>query len=401
MLLVLLLVASALRPALAALPFYPATDPRLQWLGRTLSLPSGSVAFDLEGTTLSFSVANASYIGLNITDATRGGARIGVYLNSNGPFSAGARDPNPAGRAIPGARVAVLLTSPHQALYTLGSGDQIRGLGPRGVRAVRAALLSEWSMTGDSAGALLAVDGVFTDGVLMPAPPRPARRLLVLGDSLSSGVGAGFTVPPSGAPCGAGVAVDDWGQTWNALLCANFSAECEVLAQSGVTITANKVYNLPMSLGYSLGAMGDPAWPAAARAAWDLPAHRPDAVLCELGENDCHALPNCTQGAGLATLRDAYVALAKRLRAAYGGAEIPLLLTLSSHEAGQSAAMAAAIGVLRGEGFARVSLLNATVPDVAPDGSFIGNGCAGHPSQAQNALAFARARPVLAEVLGW
>jgi hypothetical protein len=101
---------------------------------------------------------------------------------------------------------------------------------------------------------------VVTDGVVAPAPPQPARRLLVLGDSLSAGPGAGFTVPPSGAPCGDGVLLNDWANTWNALLCKNFSAACEVIAGSGQTITG-KPYNIPMSYPFALGAMGEPAVP--------------------------------------------------------------------------------------------------------------------------------------------
>lgn len=87
---------------------------------------------------------------------------------------------------------------------------------------------------------------------------------------------------------------------------------------------------------------------------------------------------------------------------AYGGSTaLPLFFTLANHEAGQSAAMHSAIAALSAEGFTKVLLLNATTPNVLPDGTAIDNGCAGHPSAAQNLLAFERARPVVASALGW
>jgi len=242
---------------------YPASlDTYFTWLGRTLMSPAG-VTFDLEGTTLEFTVVNATYIGLSLLDNTNGGARLGVYLDStsgsssissssstssSSPISTksfSTADPNPAGRAIPGLRVATLLTSPFQTLYTLGSGGQISDLNSTtNTIFVRVVNLAEYSMIGSRAGGFnLTITAILTDGVLLPSRSQTNRpRFLVLGDSLSSGVGAGFSVA-SNQFCGAGVAIDDWAQTWNALLCANFSANCEVIAQSGVTIVADTSYN--------------------------------------------------------------------------------------------------------------------------------------------------------------
>ena len=395
MLLLSCLLASAL--AAGAPTSYPAADAsKFTFVGRSLANAStGGVAFDLEGTALLFSVANATFIGLTIDSNTDGGARLGVYFDSEG----GLGDPNPAGAAIPpSARVATLVTSRLQTLYTLGAGAQIRGLGPQGLLRVRVELLTEWSHLADRPGELLTVLAVVTDGAVARAPPQPARRLLVLGDSLSAGPGAGFTVPPSGAPCGDGVLLNDWGATWNALLCRNFSAACEVIAGSGQTITGAS-YNIPMSYPYALGAMGGPSWPADARAPWHSTV---DAVFCELGENDCHSF-NCTDAGGRARLAAAYVALAHTLASSQpAGPALPIFFTLSNHEAGQSAAMADAVAVLQAAGFSRTSLLNGTSPSLDPASKeYIANGCAGHPSAAQNALAFARMQPVVAAALGW
>jgi hypothetical protein len=383
---------------------YPAGDEALfTFVGRHFrpNGSSGGVVFDLEGTALTFGVSNASFIGLEIHSNTSGGSRLGVYLDSeNATAAAGRGDPNPSGGAIPPtARVATLVTSQQQTLYTLGAGDQIRRKGPQGTLRVRVELLTEWSHLGDKPGEVFSIAAVVTDGaVARPAPPQPSRRLLVLGDSLSSGPGAGFTVPPSGAPCGDGVLLNDWGYTWNALLCRNFSAACEVVAQSGATITGGS-YNIPMSLPWALGAMGEPFWPPETRVPWQAPL---DAVLVELGENDCHAF-NCSAPPGRERLGAAYAALAHTLAAAQPrGKALPIFFTLANHEAGQSLAMADAVDTLRSAGFSSVQLLNGTSPNVDPvSGADIANGCAGHPSAAQNTLAFARMQPIVAAVLGW
>lgn len=376
---------------------YPASNPSFfRWEGRTAlsNVTDGGVYFDLEGTALTFEVVNATFIGLNISDATPGGMRLGVYIDSTGY---GYNDPDPSGRAVPGVRVATLLTSPYQSLYTLGSGGQIKGLNTTSnTVAVRVVNLAEWSMIGDTNAGVLTVVAIVTDGILLPAPAPKLRRFLVLGDSLSSGVGCGFTVPPSGAPCGAGVLVDDWSATWNALVCANFSASCEVIAQSGATIVANTNYNIPMSIPYALGAMGSREWPVASRVVWKAADARVDAILIELGENDEHS--NVTD----TTLTDAYVNLVKHLALSYGPPEIPTFFVTPNHEAGQSRAMILAVNNLTQQGFNSVYYVDGTSPNIDPiTNTTIDNGCAGHPSAAQSIFAFKKIQLAMSGVLGW
>lgn len=220
----------------------PAAGPDVLLLGRHAPGPNGSVLIDVEGASASVVIANATFVGALVKDTTTGGAKLGSFINTN-LSAAGVSDPNPSANAMPNLRVATFLTSPYQTLYTMGSGGQIAGL----IVVYTLQLLSEWEFIGDSGGsAVLTFEGFVTDGVVLPPPARPTRRIVVLGDSLSSGVGAGFDVPASGAACGAGVAEDDVGPTYGMRLCGNFSAECEVVAGSGITITANANYNLPL-----------------------------------------------------------------------------------------------------------------------------------------------------------
>ena len=106
---------------------------------------------------------------------------------------------------------------------------------------------------------------------------------------------------------------------------------------------------------------------------------------------------------GRETLAAAYVALAHTLSTTQPlGTRLPIFFTLANHEAGQSLAMGDAVASLRAAGFSAVFLLNGTSPDVDPvTGGGIANGCAGHPSAAQNVIAAARMRPIVAAALGW
>ena len=221
----------------------PALNPQqVLLLGRYAPGPNNSVLVDVEGFSASITIANASFVGVLIADTTYGGAKLGSFINTNVSLGEGLNDPNPSGNAMPNLRVATFLTSQQQVLYTMGSGGQIQDL----TATYTIQLLSEWEMIADRAGTeVLAIQGFLTDGVVLAPPVRPTRRIVVLGDSLSSGVGAGFNVPSSGAACGSGVAEDDVGPTYGMLLCGNFSAECEIVAGSGITIT-NKGYNLPL-----------------------------------------------------------------------------------------------------------------------------------------------------------
>ena len=390
------LLAAALAAALSthAAPitqYRVGDDSKFLWTGRYLHRGDGSVVTDVEGASLSFVVANASFVGLALNDTTNGGAKLGVWMDTNVSVPGLLADPNPAGRAMPFLRVATLLTSSHVPLYVLGSGGQISGL----VVRYTVQLLSEWQMIGGSGpDSVLAFVAIATDGVLLPAPARKTRRLVVLGDSLSSGVGCGFDRPANGAPCGDGVPVDDSSTAWGSVLCDLLDAECEVLAASGITIFEDKGYNLPLVFPYALGSMFS-SWPAASRVAWGFAQHPADAILLELGENDEHASPPPTPAA----LAAAFEGFVETILSSYGRADLPIFLTIANHEAGQSSAMKIAVSNLVGRGV-KATFLNATSPNEV-NGSSIDVGCAGHPSGAQARLAAERAAPIVSAVLGW
>jgi lysophospholipase L1-like esterase len=395
--------AAAALAAAAPAVLVPAADPRIRVVGRRLPAPGGAGALliDWEGTFAQFTVANATAVSLVFTDASEGGARFGVTTvtlqggGGGGAAGAGAGDPDPHAAAIPGLRTSIVVTTAGTGVaYPIGTRTAVGGL----TATFTATLLTEPNFVGDvSPNATLAFDGVLTDGVVLPAPPAAARRMEIVGDSLTAGYGAGFDDPGSPpAPCGGGVLVNDVQNTYGALLCANFSADCVFEAVSGITLFTGRP-TLPETWAYELGSMVGDGW-AAARVPANTSRFVPDAILTNLGENDwgggnCGASPKC-----VADFTAAYVAWVKTLSAAYGddGAKrITYFATIGPHERGQSAGILPAVAQLAGEGY-RVTFLNATV-----DQSLYPPGCGGHPGPTIHRASFLAARPVIAAVMGW
>ena len=415
----LLLAAAAVRVAApttaAASVDYAITDARVRLVGRRVPAASGSggVSVDWEGSRASFSVANASFVGVRVSDETERGARFAVLFdNRAGP---GASD------QAPGLRVQTLLTTPgRNVLYTLASRAPISGE----TATFSLVLLTEPSFIGDSSAAqALTLEGVTTDGVLLPQPqPRTSRRMEFLGDSLTAGYGSGFDAPipaDGSAPpaCGAGTMINDYENSYAALLCESFGAECHTEAQSGITISLGTP-NLPQLWELELGSMM--SWANATRAPFSPAGFTPDAVLINLGENDANADAHCyTDPACTARVATAFVSFVQRINAVYGPPAVQrtFFLTIAPHEKGQHAAILPAVAQLVALGVDAV-FLNATV-----NGSVSGCECfltlararaslprltlifaltgGGHPGPTTHKLAFERARPQIAAKMGW
>lgn len=160
---------AALFAAGASAPsFVPATSDSISWVGRRVPTADGGMLFDWEGVELRFTVDSASIVALNITDVSESGTRLAVYLDMN---------------ALPGFRVATLITSPYQSIYTLASGQSIKGE----TVTYRVVNLIEPQFIRDGASNPLQIDGVWTDGTMKAPPAKPSRRIEFLGDSLTAG----------------------------------------------------------------------------------------------------------------------------------------------------------------------------------------------------------------------
>jgi hypothetical protein len=397
-----LCMAAASSAHLSAPVSIPASDARIRWVGRRVLAPSGGYTVDWEGTQAMFTVTNATTIAVKISDTTGSGARIGVWVQNAGSASSSSssltpRDPNPSGDEVPNFRVATLITGPGAGLtYQLGSRAAIAGE----TQTWTLVVLTEPSFIKDSApDSILTIDAVVTDGRLLPAPQPSARRIEFLGDSLTAGYGAGFDAPVNASSggylsCGAGELINDVSMTYGALLCANFSADCNWEAVSGVTLMAGNP-NLPMYWAVELGGMLE--WKSGVLPFNATLDATPQAVVVNLGENDWNA--NCgSTPACIAKFTAAYVAFVEHLSAAYGDAaakSIRFFATIGPHEKGQSVGILPAVAQLQGLGY-KASFLNATV-----DSSLYPPGCGGHPGPSIHRASFEAAQPVIAAAMGW
>lgn len=296
-------------------------------------------------------------------------------------------DPNPYSDASPSLRSLTFVTGPGQRIpYTLGSRSAIANQ----TASYTVVLLTEGSFIQDSDdSASLIVEGFVTDGVVIPVPrPSTSRRIEFLGDSLTAGYGSGFDFPPNARACGAGVLINDWLNSYGALLCANFSAECTTEAVSGITLfTGNP--NLPKIWDFEL---------LHRSTAYNASRFVPDAVVINLGENDWNA--NCGNSSTcISEFTAAYVTFVEHIANTYQkAASSPSLnqtffLTIGPHEKGQSVGILPAVSALQEKGINAV-FLNATVSGLV-------SGCGGHPGPTIHRAAAARAWPVIAQVMGW
>lgn len=279
-----LLAAASAAAAAPALTYVPISSPSVRWLGRRVAMPAvvppravdaaaaapanGTTVFaiDWEGTEAELGVERATVVAALILDSSGGNSRFAAYLSTINTTEAaavavggGVADPDPSANAVPGLRTTLLTTSAVQTVYVLASGPILTAL-PGGVR-VRLQLLTEPSFIGDDEAGPLQLAGFLTDGAVLPPRPLAARRLEILGDSLTAGYGAGFddpVAPPAGGPpgpppplpaplqpCGGGVPINDVSLTYGARLCAAFAADCSWAAVSGVCIMAHPGGNLP------------------------------------------------------------------------------------------------------------------------------------------------------------
>jgi hypothetical protein len=102
--------ATSLCAASAAVRSFPLADASaFLWQGRYFAPPdgSGSVLADVEGASFTATVFDARVIALVLNDSTAGSARLAVTLTAPG---------------IPTFRIATLVTSSLQSVYTLASG---------------------------------------------------------------------------------------------------------------------------------------------------------------------------------------------------------------------------------------------------------------------------------------
>jgi lysophospholipase L1-like esterase len=207
-------------------------------------------------------------------------------------------------------------------------------------------------------------------GELLPSPPRFARRLEVIGDSISAGYGN------TGCPFSA--ATEDGFAVYGPVAARALDADIHVEAYSGRGLARNYDGStdglLPELYGLAI--------PEDDTSIWDHGAWTPDAVVVNLGTNDFNA------GVDPGVYVTAYVGFVNRLRGYF-----PNALILCAVNGAGDAFSTPIDQVLTAVGDARVQKINLDSPNWS--------GCDGHPNvvadQAMAGVLVAR----LQQELGW
>jgi len=378
-LLLLLLAASPPRAAPApAAAFLPAASPLAQWSGRFASDASGAVAMDWGGTSVSFVVegAGASVTLLaNVTLYAQDAARVAVFVND--------------------VDSANLFVSADAASYLVAAAL------PLPVNNVTLVYASEPGQSGASRadGRVVRFLGFSAGGggAFAPPPPPRARRIDVVGDSMTAwgdydrleAVGGALSLGTGCPRAYAPLLGSSQSATWAAFLARCFRANASTTAWSGRGLA----HNSGCAPGALLPELYQRTFGSSAAEPWNFAATaRPDLVLIFLGTNDYYC--NETTDAGFTA---AMLDFMRNVTAAYAASPGParsrfMLGVGPMSPRAPLAALLAAVAAGAAEGLA-VSLLdmrNATL-----------DGCGGHPGPSGQWELALQAAPQIREAMGW
>lgn len=191
-----------------------ATDSRITWMGRTIPLATGGVQLDWEGTAMMFTIANATVVNLQVSDTLGSGTRISVWHQSS--------DTDTDSRNL---HVLDFSTMAGNYSYSIS-----RGLWSNSITYTVKNQI-EPTFIGSNTNNNLTFVSVITDGIVLPAPKLPSRKIEIIGDSITAGMGARFA-----GPCDANQYQNSWDGTYGDLICTNLTANCNVVAWSGIGI---------------------------------------------------------------------------------------------------------------------------------------------------------------------
>jgi lysophospholipase L1-like esterase len=221
-------------------------------------------------------------------------------------------------------------------------------------------------------------------GRLLDPGPAPARRVEVVGDSISCGYGNEGTTPE----CRFSPATENHYASYGAVLARTLGAELSTVAWSGRGV----VRNYAGSPGEHLGALYGRTLPESPASRWSQRESN-DLVIVNLGTNDFSTEPDPDAGA----FARGYVALLEQIRrnnpSAFVLCTIGPMLGGSDLERAQ-AAIAAAVKHRRAAGDARVAAHRMTTGNENP-------GCDWHPGIATHRRIAAELAVPVRAALGW
>jgi len=222
------------------------------------------------------------------------------------------------------------------------------------------------------------------NGRLLDAGPAPARRVEVVGDSISCGYGNEGATPD----CRFSAATENHWESYGAVLARSLGAELATVAWSGRGV----VRNYGGEPGDLMGTLYDRTLPESPTSRW---VQRPsnDAVIVNLGTNDFSTAPDPDEE----SFARAYAALLEQIRRANPRAFI--VCTIGPMLAGDDleraeTAIAAAVARRRAAGDALVAVHRMATPNTNP-------GCDWHPALATHRRMAAELATPIRAALGW
>jgi lysophospholipase L1-like esterase len=224
--------------------------------------------------------------------------------------------------------------------------------------------------------------GIMPEGTILPPPPGPARRIELIGDSITAGYGN----EGQSEKCHFTPATENAYMTYGALAARSLGAEATIVAWSGKTVDG-------------MAEIYDRSVPTRPESHWDPHAAVPDAVVINLGTNDL------TRGDHEQPFMQALGKLVDRVRAQYPKALIVCALgpmLTDNWPAGKQMLSRARVGV-RGAvatknhaGDVRVVYLEFPTHDGGT-----GYGCDFHPSLRTHQMMADRLTALLRTELRW
>jgi lysophospholipase L1-like esterase len=222
-------------------------------------------------------------------------------------------------------------------------------------------------------------------GELLPLPPRPSRRIELIGDSVTAGFGVlGDRTTPFSPE------TEDFGLSYGSLTARALGAEAIAVAWSG----RGACRNYADEPGDPMPVLYERTLPSRADSRWDFTRWAPHLVVINLGTNDFSL-----EGRPVVAFVDAYHALLRRVRSVYAAAHVLCAVgPVLEGEALQTAraCVAEAVQRARAEGMSRLQLIEHPVQ--APENGY---GCDGHPSATTHRLMAEQLTAVVRAVLGW
>lgn len=227
-------------------------------------------------------------------------------------------------------------------------------------------------------------------GSLLAPKPWPERRILLIGDSVTSGEGVGRSAACENDKPGGANAHESYGMR----LARALDAQVHLVSYGGRGLVRDwqgktDVLNAPQLFQLTI-AEDSP------KALWNHASYRPDVVVVSLGTNDFNlalgAPPEREHYVG------AYVAFVKTIRGVYPGARV--LLTEGAMLNDEDAAHPQK-ATLRSYLQDVVRRLESEDVQFVPANHYAGDACDAHPTGEQHAAMAKDLEPVVRQVMGW